>query len=58
MILHNLFSSPKEYTLRTHISSNQTGYAIAKAIVTSHNGKISANIVDDEFVIDVSFPNK
>lgn len=29
----NLFSSPKEYTLRTHISSNQTGYAIAKAIV-------------------------
>lgn len=30
----NLFHSPKKYTLRTHISSNQTGHAIAKAIKT------------------------
>lgn len=28
----NLFNTPKKYTLRTHISSNQTGQAIAKSI--------------------------
>lgn len=33
----NLFSEPKKYTLRTHISSNQTGRAIAKSIINDFN---------------------
>ena len=34
------------------------GLSIAKAIVVSHNGKISADIINEEFVIEVSLPNR